>query len=201
MTAGGGSARSVVTPARVRFAYTPPGNGEMAEPTPHHVVDEELSAPGSYLTVRKGDRVYDLYGWAAGRVVEPRIAATRDEFFDGVVIDFRGRRLFVDAPEVRAIHEGVVLLNVTVADLARTANDRSAPPCWPGGPRQVPPRDPADPAAPDDAVALMGALSRMYAADRVALAALESDIERVLGAHTCGDLDAMAGELLPLPTV
>src|SRR4051812_46234018 len=103
----------------------------MAEAVPGHIVDEELGEPASYLTVRRGDRVYDLYGWAAGQVVEPRIVASRDEMFDGVVVDFRGHHLFVDAPEVRSIHEGVVLLEVTVADLARTANDRAAPPCWP----------------------------------------------------------------------
>ena len=74
----------------------------MADRTAHHIVDEDLGAPGSYLTIRRGDRVYDLYGWAAGHVIEPRIVASRDEFFDGVVIRFRGSRVFVDAPEVRA---------------------------------------------------------------------------------------------------
>ncbi|MEA2481123.1 MAG: hypothetical protein QOJ07_3045, partial [Thermoleophilaceae bacterium] len=98
----------------------------MADGTARHLVDELLRDPASYLTVRRGDRVYDLYGWAAGRVVEPRIAATRDEFFDGLVIDFRGRRLFVDAPEVGAIRHGVVVLDLTVGDLARAASDPAA---------------------------------------------------------------------------
>src|SRR3954470_1973311 len=66
------------------------------EATTRHIVEEELGDPASYLSVRPGDRVYDLYGWAAGRVVEPRVVATRDEFFDGLVVDFRGRQLFVD---------------------------------------------------------------------------------------------------------
>jgi hypothetical protein len=124
----------------------------------------------------------------------------RDELFDGLVIDFRGRRLFVDAPEVRAIHKGVVVLGLTVADLARAASDRTAPPCWPGGPCQAPARRPTEAAAPDDAVALMAALSRMYAADRMSLGTLERDLDRVLGARTCADLDAIAGELLATPT-
>src|SRR4051812_21130494 len=136
----------------------------MVEEAARHLVDEELHDPASYLTIRRGDRVYDLFGWAAGRVAECRIAATRDELFDGVVV-----------------------LGLTVADLAR-AGDRSAAP-----------RQPADAAARDDAVALMAALSRMYAADSISLATLERDIERVLEARTCADLDTIAGELLPVP--
>src|SRR3954464_11832569 len=103
----------------------------MAEAPTRHIVDEELSDPASYLTVRRGDGVYDLYGWAAGQVVEARITSTRDELFDGLVIDFRGRHLFIDAPEVRSIHQGVALLRLTVADLVRTERDRTAPAQWP----------------------------------------------------------------------
>lgn len=172
----------------------------MAEGTPRHIADEELSDPASYLTVRRGDRVYDLYGWAAGRVAEPRITPTRDELFDGLVVDFRGRRLFVDAPEVKSIHEGVVLLGLSVADLVRAASDRTAPPHWPGGPCQAPARRATEAAAPDDGVALMASLSRLYVADRLSLTALEHALERVLSARTCADLDAIAAELLATPT-
>jgi hypothetical protein len=172
----------------------------MSEEPTRHIVDEDLSYPASYLTVRRGDRVYDLYGWAAGRVVETRIATTRDELFDGLVVDFRGRRLFVDAPEVRRIHEGVVLLEITVADMSRTVRDRTARPHWPGGPCQVPPRAAAEHATSDDAVALMASLSRMYVADRLALTAMERELERVLSARTCGDLDAVAISSDPLIT-
>jgi hypothetical protein len=150
-----------------------------------HVAEERLGEPASYLTIERGDRVYDLYGWAAGRVAEPRIVASRDEFFDGVVVAFRGRRVFVDAPEVRAIHDGVVLLDLTVADLARTANDATA----------LPPA-PSEPAASDDAVALMGSVTRMYVAGRLSLGTLEHEVERVLAAQTRADLDAIARELL-----
>jgi hypothetical protein len=153
-----------------------------------HIVDEELHDPASYLTIRRGDRVYDLYGWAAGRVAECRVATTRDELFDGLVVDFRGTKVFVDAPEVRAIHEGVVVLQLTVADLARAAADGTAAP-----------REPTDPAAPDDAVALLASLSRMYAADAITLETLEAETERGLKARTCADLDAIADELLPQP--
>jgi hypothetical protein len=168
----------------------------MTEETTRHIVDEELGDPASYLTVRPGARVYDLFGWAAGRVVETRIATTRDELFDGLVVDFRGRRLFVDAPEVRSIHEGVVLLRLTVADMGRVVRDRSARPLWPGGPCQVPARAATEEAVSDDAVALMASVSRMYVADRLPLTAMERELERVLRARTCGDLDAIATQVM-----
>lgn len=165
----------------------------MGNPTARHIVDEQLSDPASYLTVARGDRVYDLYGWSVGRVVEPRV--TEDELFDGLVIDFRGRHVFIDAPEVKAIHKQVVQLGVTSADVARIAADRHAPPRWPGGPPYCTARGAADPAQHDDAVALMGALSRLYISDRLPLAGFERDLDRVLGARTCGDLDAVAAEV------
>ena len=172
----------------------------VADGTVHHLAEERLGESGSYLTIERGDRVYDLYGWAAGRVAEPRIAATRDELFDGVVVAFRGRRLFVDAPEVRATYDGVVLLHLTVADLARAAGDRNAQAMWPGGPCEARASRTTEPAAPDDAVGLMAAVSRMYVAGRLPLSSLERNVERVLGARTRGDLDAIAGELLALAT-
>ncbi|HEX8067875.1 MAG TPA: hypothetical protein VF520_15250 [Thermoleophilaceae bacterium] len=165
----------------------------MSNSTARHIVDEQLDHPASYLTVARGDRVYDLYGWSIGRVVEPRV--TEDRLFDGLVVDFRGRRVFVDAPEVKAIYKQVVQLEVTGADLARVAADGHAPPRWPGGPPGCEPRSETDPAAHDDAVALMAALSRLYVADRLSLAGLEGELERVLGARTSGDLDAVAAEL------
>jgi hypothetical protein len=97
---------------------------------------------------------------------------------------------------VRSIHEGVVVLGLTVADLARAATDRAAPPHWPGGPCQAPPRRPSEPATRDDAVALMAAVSRMYVADRLSLTALEQALEQVLSSDSCADLDAIAVELL-----
>lgn len=118
-----------------------------------HIVDERLDDPASYLTVVPGDRVYDLYGWAVGRVVEPRLTP-EDEQFDGIVVDFRGRHVFVDAPEVRAIHRGVVQLGTTTADVAQVPFDRSAPSQWPNGPPSCTARDAAAPASHDDAVAL-----------------------------------------------
>jgi hypothetical protein len=170
----------------------------MHEPTAPHIVDEELGEPGSYFTIERGDRVYDRYGWAAGHVVEVRIAGTRDQHFDGLVIDFRGKRVFVDAPEVRSAHPGVVMLTLTLSDLTEAARDPSVDRAWPGGPPQAPPRA-AYEAGPDDAVALMAALSRMFVAGRLDIAALERDVERVLAARTCAELDAIAAELLPPP--
>ena len=161
--------------------------------TARHIVDEPLDDPASYLTVARGDRVYDLYGWPVGRVIESRV--TDDGLFDGVVIDFRGRRVFVDAPEVKAIHQRLIQLGITAADVAQVASNRRASPRWPGGPPYCAPRDAAEPAAHDDAVALMGSLSRLYVADRLSLTDFEGDVERVLAARSCGDLDAVAAQL------
>ena len=166
----------------------------MTDATTRHLVDEQLDDPASYLTVSRGDRVYDLYGWSIGRVAEPRI--TDDDLFDGIVVDFRGERVFIDAPEVKAIHQQVVQLGVTGADLARHATDGRAPRTWPGGPPSCAPRSDADPATHDDALALMAALSRLYVADRLSIDGFERQLEAVLGARTCGDLDAVAAELL-----
>ena len=121
---------------------------------------------------------------------EPRIVASRDEFFDGLVIDFRGHRVFVDAPEVRAIHPGVVVLGVTVADLAAAARAKA-----------VPRRRGTDAARHDDAVALMASISRMYVADRLSEADLERYTGRVLASGTCAELDGIAGEVLPAQPV
>lgn len=167
----------------------------MANGTPRHIVDEQLDDPASYLTVARGDRVYDLYGWSIGRIVEPRVTP-EEGLFDGIVIDFRGQHVFIDAPEVKTIHQQVVQLGVTGADVARVAADSRAPRCWPGGPPYCAARSAADPAQHDDAVALMASLSRLYVADRLSLDGFERDIERVLGARSCGDLDAVAAELL-----
>jgi hypothetical protein len=166
----------------------------MGSTTARHLADETLTSPASYLTVARGDRVFDLFGWAAGRVIEVRV--TGDKLFDGLVIEFRDTRLFVDAPEVREIYEGVVHLGVTTADLARAANRRWSLRAWPRGPRQPAPRDAAAPADHDDAVALIASLSRCYVDDRLELPDLECNVERVLLAGTCGDLDAIAREPL-----
>jgi hypothetical protein len=166
----------------------------MADATPRHIVDEELDQPASYLTVTRGDRVYDLFGWSVGHVIEPRVAP-EEGLFDGLVIAFRGRDVFVDAPEVKAIYQHVIQLAVSGADLARVAADRSAPRCWPGGPPCCAARDAAGVQMHDDAVALMGSLSRLYVADRLSLGGFEREVERVLAARSSGDLDAVAAGL------
>ena len=172
----------------------------MADASARHIVDEERLDPASYLTIREGDRVYDLYGWQAGTVVEPRIAPVREQVFDGIVVDLAGGRVFVDAPEVRAVYAGAVILAATAADLARAA-DPGAPRGWPGGPGQAPGRNPSALPAPQDAIALLGSLSRLYAADRLSLGELEHAVERALAARTCAALDEVALEALGTPAV
>jgi hypothetical protein len=160
-----------------------------------HLADQTLSGPASYMTLSRGDRVFDLFGWLAGEVVDARV--TDDEQFDGVVVESRGKRLFVDAPEVGAIYDGLVQIALTNADLARAAAARRTPRSWPRGPRQAPPRVAGDPASHDDAVALVAALTRVYVEhEDFTLADFEEAVGRVLSARTCGDLDSVAEGLL-----
>src|SRR2546423_1135591 len=80
-----------------------------------------------------------------------------------------------DAPEVKAIHERVLQLGITGADVAKIAADGGAPRGWPDGPPCCTARSADAPAAHDDAVALMGSLSRLYISDRLSLAGFERD--------------------------
>src|SRR3954465_499412 len=161
------------------------------EPSPPHMTGDQLHAPDSHLTLRPRDRVYDLYGWVAGWVVEPRTVATRDQFFDGVLIDFRGTLVFVDAPDVSSIHPGAVVLQLTLTDLERAASDRSALVLWPGGPPRARARPASEAPVADDTVGLMAAVSRLHVAGRLSVASLERNLERVLRARTRADLDAI----------
>jgi hypothetical protein len=160
------------------------------------MTDDQLHAPDTRLTMRPGDRVHDLHGWPAGRVVEPRAVATRDEFFDGVLIDFRGKLLLVDAPDIRSVQPDAVVLRLTLTDLERAVSDRNASVLWPGGPLKAQARRPSEAPVPDDTVGLMAAVSRLHVAGRMSVASLERNLERVLRARTRADLDAIAAELL-----
>ena len=157
----------------------------MDERTAPHLAEETAAGPASFLTCARGDRVYDLYGWGAGRVRES--LATGDDQFDGLRLDFRGERLFVDAPEVEHIYSDVVQLGVTNADLARATA---------AGADQPGPRDPAAPAAHDDAVALTASLSRFFMVDVLSLEEFERAVDRVLRARAAGDLDAIAADVV-----
>lgn len=81
---------------------------------------EDLGAPSSYLSVKRGIPVYSHDGERLGRVVRC-LSAPNLDMFDGIVFDTTagpGGHRFVDAPEVDQIFEGGVVLKIDAAEAA-----------------------------------------------------------------------------------
>jgi hypothetical protein len=77
--------------------------------------------PASYLTLDKGADVISSDGERVG-TVEHVLRDERDDIFDGIVIDVRlgpGGLHFVDAPQVGAITQGSVTINLPAAEVER----------------------------------------------------------------------------------
>lgn len=70
----------------------------------------------SYLMLRRGTRVRGSDGVEVGRVRRVQ-NNEREHIFDGIVVETRQGRRFVDAPEVAHIAERVVTLSVTAAEV------------------------------------------------------------------------------------
>ncbi len=70
----------------------------------------------SYLALRRGTRVRDNDGVEVGRVRRVQ-NNDREHIFDGIVVETRQGRRFVDAPEVAHIAEHAVTLSVTAAEV------------------------------------------------------------------------------------
>jgi hypothetical protein len=71
--------------------------------------------PTSFLTLAPGTAVVDRFGRPVGEV--ERVLLHEDGGFDGIVVDTRAGRRFVDAPEVRRVSGGAVTLGVTASDV------------------------------------------------------------------------------------
>jgi hypothetical protein len=71
----------------------------------------------SYKVLRRGTPVQSSDGIQVG-TVRRVLEATRENIFDGIVIDTREGKRFVDAPEVRRIAELRVTLTITAAETA-----------------------------------------------------------------------------------
>jgi hypothetical protein len=88
-------------------------------------VDEDADGPAiSYLALRRGTPVRGSDGVAVGRVRRVQDNA-REHIFDGIVVETRQGRRFVDAPEVAHIAEHAVTLSVTAADVLDASPPRS----------------------------------------------------------------------------
>lgn len=104
---------------------------------------EDLGQPSSYLTLRKGVRVYSSDGKALGEV-EHVLADPEVDVFDGLVIDtsaLPGGHRFVDAPEVEEIHERGVVLAIDAARAQRLPEPSANPAAMEAGPEDAVPDD------------------------------------------------------------
>ena len=83
----------------------------------HVVSDEHEDGPAiSYLALRRGTRVRGSDGAEVGRVRRVQDNA-REHIFDGIVVETKAGRRFVDAPEVAHVAEHAVTLTVTAAEV------------------------------------------------------------------------------------
>jgi hypothetical protein len=91
----------------------------------HEVSHEHDDGPAiSYLALRRGTRVRASDGTEVGRVLRVQNNA-REHIFDGIVVETRRGRRFVDAPEVDRIAEHAVTLAITADEVAALPVPRS----------------------------------------------------------------------------
>jgi hypothetical protein len=89
------------------------------------VSDAHADGPAiSYLMLRRGTRVRDSEGAEVGRVLRVQNNA-REHIFDGILVETRHGRRFVDAPEVAHIAERAVALSITAEQVAALPVPRS----------------------------------------------------------------------------
>jgi hypothetical protein len=74
--------------------------------------------PISYKLLTRGVAVFSADGREIGTVAEV-LASDREDIFDGIVIQTRNGRRFVDAPEVARIAERRVTLSIDHAEAER----------------------------------------------------------------------------------
>jgi hypothetical protein len=77
--------------------------------------------PTSFLTLEPGTAVVDRFGRPVGQVQQ--VLLHPEGAFDGIVVRTRAGKRFVDAPEVRRISGGAVILGITVDEVERPAAD------------------------------------------------------------------------------
>jgi hypothetical protein len=106
----------------------------------------DLGTPSSFLTLGKGVSVYSSDGKEIGEV-EYVLSVPEDDIFDGIVLDtssLPGGRRFVDAPQVAAIYERGVELNIDAGTCERLPKPSPNP-----GAAEVGPDDLVGPGAHD----------------------------------------------------
>lgn len=78
----------------------------------------------SYKALRRGTRVRGSDGGDVGRVARVQ-DNVRENIFDGIVVDTKRGKRFVDAPEVAFIAERAVTLTITAEQVAALPVPRS----------------------------------------------------------------------------
>jgi hypothetical protein len=106
---------------------------------PAEGVGQDLGAPGSYMSLRRGVQVYSSDGEHIGQVVECLCAPELD-VFDGIIFDTTagpGGHRFVDAPEVGQIFERGVVLKINTAEAAKLPKPAKNPGALAVGPDEM----------------------------------------------------------------
>ena len=80
-------------------------------------MSDDLGHAISYHVLRRGTAVQTADGVQVG-TVRRVLEAKREHIFDGIVIDTKEGRRFVDAPEVERIFERGVVLTIDAAEVA-----------------------------------------------------------------------------------
>jgi hypothetical protein len=83
--------------------------------------------PISFRLLEPGAAVWSSDDQEVG-TVDGVLATDREDIFDGIVINTRQGRRFVDAPEVARIAERRVTLSITAAEAAQLPEPQRAPP-------------------------------------------------------------------------
>jgi hypothetical protein len=104
----------------LRSAPAPPEAERRAAPICSHEVMSETDDDGiaiSYKALRRGTRVHASDGSEVGRVARVQ-DNVRENIFDGIVVETKHGKRFVDAPEVAHIAERAVMLTITADEVA-----------------------------------------------------------------------------------
>jgi len=88
------------------------------------VSHEDYGSAISYLALRRGTRVQGSDGVEVGRVRRVQ-NNEREHIFDGIVVETKQGRRFVDAPEVAHIADRMVTLTVPAAEVLASSPPRS----------------------------------------------------------------------------
>ncbi len=136
--------------------------------------------PESFVSLKSGTSVVDRFGRSVGKV--HRVLMHGDGSFDGIVVQTRAGRRFVDAPEVRRISRGVVNLGSTADEV------------WKGGGRgrgRVPGASYGRHKLTEaDRDAAIEALKRAYVCDDIAIDELAGRVATAHIAESLVELDA-----------